>query len=1026
MLPVTMTQSIGKRYRLEHLIGMGGMGAVYRAVDRLTGKVVALKRVTMNELHLEPSASGAQTDVRVALTQEFKLIASLRHPNVITVLDYGFDQNREPYYTMEYLAGADTLLEASRPQNIVQRVHLLVQTLQALTYLHRRGILHRDLKPANVLVYEGQVKVLDFGLSMMRDRVDRSQRSEESDPAVGTLGYMPPEVLLGDPPREAADLYAVGIMAYEIFAGRHPFHIEDVGLLINDILHTAPDVYQLDISLPLAQVIQRLLMKNPQDRYQNAREVIADLSASVETPIHIETEATRESFLQAARFVGRDHELDQLTHALKVTTTGQGSLWLIGGESGVGKSRLTDELRTRALVQGALVMQGQSENATGIPYQMWRSVIQWLMLLRDLSADEINVIHNLTLEQTPTSPLDPATAQARFLRILKESLASLDQPVLFLVEDLHWAGSESIALLVQLEKMLSTLPLLIVVSYRDDERPDIPQLFPSVPVMKLTRLSERGIAELSQAMLGEVGRQAHVVDLLKRETEGNIFFIIEVIRALADEAGDLEQIGLMTLPEHVFSGGIKRIVQHRLKHIPPYAYQLLYHAAVSGRQLDLTLLKILAPTIDLDRWLTDCANASVLEVADGNQWRFTHDKLREGVIADLSDLERIETHQHVAKAIEQIYGRERVSALAYHWGKAQHIEKELFYTRLAGQQALRSGAYLEAVDYFERTLQLTPENSAAQIDLMQQLGEAHLGFGGYDQARRLYQQSAGLADQFGQTPAKANALARLGDIAHTQNDYKTAESLYTESHRLYQQLGDRQGVAKTLNSLGTLAYDLGEAERAKRLYQESLNLTRESGGQWGMAGAIRKDEAINTRDTQEFRLLLGQLDTQLESGDQLNAAKTLQQLGESAVHVGDIQTAKDYYERSVALYRALNQPIGVIEGYNALANTLLNTPESSHYLLEALQTAQSHQLIPHTLETLLNFAVYFQQRGNLEQSVEILAFILYYPDSSDALQDQAERLAFELEGQFDSSVWERGKNQSFEHLIRQVIQWLSA
>src|SRR6185295_9934924 len=116
--------------------------------------------------------------------------------------------------TMELLEGARTILQAGRNQERAAQVSLLVQTLEALAYLHRRGILHRDLKPSNVLVVDGQVKLLDFGLASVR---------EGAHGKVGTPAYMAPEVLLDKPLGPASDLYAVGVIAYQMFAGRHPY-----------------------------------------------------------------------------------------------------------------------------------------------------------------------------------------------------------------------------------------------------------------------------------------------------------------------------------------------------------------------------------------------------------------------------------------------------------------------------------------------------------------------------------------------------------------------------------------------------------------------------------------------------------------------------------------------------------------------------------------------------------------------------------------------------------------------------------
>src|SRR5258707_8957613 len=160
---------IGKRYILLEKLGKGGMGVVFKAIDRLTRQPVALKRVSGGALLIR---SGEESfDRRLALAQEFQTLASLRHPHIISVLDYGFDAQNQPYLTMDLLDRPQTILEIGwRTHSLLTKVNFLVQTLQALAYLHRRGILHRDLKPGNILVTKGQIKLLDFGLSMAHEQ----------------------------------------------------------------------------------------------------------------------------------------------------------------------------------------------------------------------------------------------------------------------------------------------------------------------------------------------------------------------------------------------------------------------------------------------------------------------------------------------------------------------------------------------------------------------------------------------------------------------------------------------------------------------------------------------------------------------------------------------------------------------------------------------------------------------------------------------------------------------------------------
>ena len=494
MSEVGSDQTLGKRYILHDQLGAGGMGAVYRATDRLTSneatRTIALKRVTTPAERLEFASPFAAIDesatqMRLALANEFKALASLRHPHIISVLDYGFDETRQPYFTMSLLDNPRTLFQAGQDQPLAVKIELIIAILQALDYLHRRNIIHRDLKPGNVMVTHptsdsvaNLVKVLDFGLSVAGKR----DADDLTEMAAGTLAYMAPELLQGVSASRASDLYAVGIMAFELLAGRHPFDTGNIGALVNSILSEPVDLSLLNTDYDIADVVGKLLDKNPKQRFSNANEVIEALCVAANLPLPMESLEIRESFLQAAQFVGRLDEFTTLLTVLTQAIGGKGSARLLGGESGVGKSRLLDELRTNALVEGVLVLRGQAVSEGSSPYQVWRDILRWLVLATPVEPDDASIlkvfvpdIANLVDHDIPDAPpLDPQAMQNRLIAIVVDILSKQPQPVLILLEDVQWAGGESLVMLDRLSRIAPNLPLMIVGSYRDDEYPDLP------------------------------------------------------------------------------------------------------------------------------------------------------------------------------------------------------------------------------------------------------------------------------------------------------------------------------------------------------------------------------------------------------------------------------------------------------------------------------------------------------------------------------------------------------------------------
>jgi predicted ATPase/tRNA A-37 threonylcarbamoyl transferase component Bud32 len=905
------------RYRLLSQLGAGSMGAVYRAEDRLTGQDVALKHVVW-----VPDLPDAEVQsLRLALAHEFRLLAGLRHPHIISVLDYGFDHERQPFFTMELLSEAQTILEAGQLAPLERNVDYLIQALEALAYLHRRGILHHDLKPANVLLAHGRVRLLDFGLAVLANQ----QHDGES---AGTLLYLAPEVLDGQPYTLAADLYSLGVIAYELLFGRHPFAAATISDFLDRVFTHAPDLQSLPVPAACAAFVGQLLAKNPSDRPASAQDAIALLRTAIGLPA-AETQAIRESYLQAASFVGREQELAELTAALVAARTGHGSSWLVGGESGTGKSRLLNELRTLALVEGFMVIRGQAVHEGGLPYQLWREALRQLLVVTpqvdDLTASVLlplvpDIAMLLGRPVAQAGSLDPTAAQIRLLTTIAVLFRQQHQPILVLLEDLQWAD-ESLLVLAYLNRGITEQPLLLIGSYRDDERADLVQQLPEMRQLALPRLRPEHVAMLSEAMLGDVGRQPALLARLQKETEGNTFFLVEVVRALAEDGGQLGAIGRAELPERLMPQGIQSIIDRRLARIPVVAQQLLIRAAIAGRQLDLALLHELAPTIDLANWwLPVCAAAAVLEVQD-DVWQFSHDKLREGLLAQIAGPDLPQHHYTVALALEQLYGGDERYAgqLAYHTGQAGWLEKEAEYSFRAGQYAQQQNSMFEAVRLLSRADTLISiDDRARRLDILRQRGLAHLLLGNWDATEADYQAAYALTQQ---PEDRAQALYDLGRLYRMRGNFDTALTWYRQAQVLWSELGDPIGLVQVLNEIGFALIRKSEYALAQIQLQDSLALARTSDFRDGVMEALN-DLGVMALDQGDYpaarRLFEESLELNRELGNKPVIALILGNLGAAACNLGDPVAAQSFFEQSLALRRELGQKEGVASSLNNL------------------------------------------------------------------------------------------------------------
>ena len=946
------------------------MGVVYRATDRLTGETVALKQVHLSDkLQISDSLApnATEDDLRLSLAHEFQILAGLRHPHIISVLDYGFDGAKRPYFTMTYLPNAQTILEAAQDTSFERKIELIQQLLQALAYLHRRNVLHRDLKPDNVLVCQGVVRVLDFGLSVS---------DTMSSDSVGTPLYMAPELFNGEIYSRQADLYAVGVLLYQLLTGKHPFEPFDFGFL-ERVLEAEPDWMVVDERL--RPFLRQLLTKTAEDRLVTARETLLFLADTLKQPLPPETAVIRESYLQAATFVGRAGEMKQLTTALNQAKEGQGSAWLIGGESGVGKSRLLRELEISALVDGFLVLRGQAvRDGSGQTYHIWREILRYLLAISP-QVDPLTTTVLLPLvpdiEQlldckvSPAPALEESAARVRLFTVIARLFRQQTQPLLLLLEDLQWA-EESLLPLPYLVRFISEQPWLIVGTYRDDERPDLPQALPMMKQLALPRLNEQSVADLAVAMLGDAGQQAGLLTLLQRETEGNTFFLVEIVRALAEEVGQLAAIGRAELPHRLMPDGIQTIINRRLARVPQVGQPLLLQAAVAGRRLDLALLRTLAPELDVDNWwLPVCAETAVLEV-QGNQWQFSHDKLREGLLAKAQPAKLKQSHQQIALTLEKLYGADanHAAQLAYHWGQAEELAQERHYSFLAGSHAAAQYANEEALNYFTRALTLTPitdlegryalylareqiynllarrEEQAADLAQLTQLAahladpnrqidillrQANYAFEAsqLEQAKEIAQEAISLFENLGVDSRTVTGYLTWGKALHWQGQYEVAQSVLEQGLAVCRQVGDLRLEASALRELAYLRAEMDAFEQSRRDCEASLAIACQIGDRWeeskilNILGIWAGLQQLYAEANAQFT---ANLLIRREIGDRQGEAEALSNLGNLAVMQRLYDLARQYCEDSFNIYYEIGYEIGFTYTSYNLGNAMVH------------------------------------------------------------------------------------------------------
>ena len=266
-------KSVG-RYEIIEKLGQGGMGTVYKAFDPLLTRVVAIK-VISGQLDAHP-------EHRERFFREARAAAQLSHRNIITVHDLG-EHEGAPFLAMEYLEGRDLdrRLRDREPMSLAQKLELALSVAEGICHAHACGVVHRDIKPANVFVTnDGLVKILDFGLARLV-----SSDMTHSGLMVGTVNYMAPEQLRGEKSDHRADIFAYGVLLYELLAGKRPFQGDTAASTMYKILHESPEPLGLVDPLltpPLTTLVERAIAKAREDRYQHMTDLLRDLEAAYE------------------------------------------------------------------------------------------------------------------------------------------------------------------------------------------------------------------------------------------------------------------------------------------------------------------------------------------------------------------------------------------------------------------------------------------------------------------------------------------------------------------------------------------------------------------------------------------------------------------------------------------------------------------------------------------------------------------------------------------------------------------------
>ena len=968
---------IGKtvgHFEIRAQLGEGGMGVIYRAWDSKLEREVALKF-----LHTESEDTG---NARQRLLLEARAASRLNHPGIVTVYEIG-EFERDIYIAMELLEG-ETLRDRLRrgALGIAEGVAVASQLADALRVAHERGVIHRDFKPANVMLLpEGRVKVLDFGLALVHD----TNRITRTGDVLGTPGYMSPEQLLGLEAGIPSDVWALGVVLYEMFSGRLCFARDSLGAVAAAVLYGEPDPLEHlrpDMPAPVMELIARCLAKDAADRPTGMDAILAALSgAALIPPPRRGVRAKLPAELSS--FVGREAEIavltSRLTKARLVTLTGSG---------GSGKTRLAlrvaHQIAERYEDGAALVDLGSLSEADRLARVIGEALgyavpsggdsaealleymsTRRLLLVLDNAEHLVSAVAAFVAKALRRCPGVTIIVTSREALLIEGENAVIVAP-LGLPDDASELDAarllDSDAVRLFVERAQEARPGFVVGTENARDVASICRRLDGIPLaieLAAARLRMLGLDQIAARLsdrfrLLTAGSRDAVPrqKTLRAAIEWSHDLLVEeervVFRRLAAFAGGwtLEAAEEVVGDETVSSMDVLDLLEKLvLKSLVVFSGESGEATASEPRYRFLESIREhaserLAAAADREgtlrrhlEWCLKFAAARRLELGGSGQAEALH---------------RLESeHANLLVALDRAHadpagGREELKladALSTFWS-----------TR--GYAAL-GRMRLEAA--LERT------GGLVNVDRAQAwLGAGHLAriAGDFAAGEDRYARGLALARELGDRLLEGRALNGIGGICTLRSDFQRAAEYYTEALEIHRALGDQQGIARALNNLAIIALERGEHDRAAQLYEESLAVTKAIGDVRQMAIALYNigylaitrgelEGAIQSLDESivHFRRL----------GHRQGTAMATMSLGKAWVDRGDPSRGNALLNESLAMAERLDDRM--VRG---------------HALMFMGEAALARETLEPAIERLVRSLVIFREMGSANEICDVL------------------------------------------------------
>jgi tetratricopeptide (TPR) repeat protein/predicted Ser/Thr protein kinase len=849
---------LGGRYEILQLLGEGGMGAVYKAMDRELDRPVALKLIRP-QLASNPS-------ILARFKQELLLAHQVTHKNVIRIYDLG-DADGVKFITMEFVDGEDLrgLIQEKKKFSPEDAVEIMQQVCRALEAAHTAGVMHRDLKPQNIMRDKtGRILVMDFGLA----RTMEGDGMTQTGALVGTMEYMSPEQALAKDLDQRSDLFTVGLILYELLTGQTPFKAESaVASLIKRNSERAIPVSDHDETIPraLSNIVSKCLERDPNLRYQTAAELLRDLDTWQGNRA-----AATLGFQAAVEPWGRTIHWPLVTGIATV---------LVLAVAGYVFRGVLFSAPTRKAAAGPVLSMAviPFHNASGDQSWDWLGPSLADMLstdvgqsahLRAVSSDRVQqVFHDLRI--APNSIVDSSTLG----RVAEFTNA----------DTLVWGQYIKLGDQIRIDATLQDRKHNRVIQVKSEaaSQKDL-----SAAVDQLAAMIRQNLA-LSPDLVKELQAQSFKptstsVDALRDYNQG-----LQLLR----QGNNLEaekQLEAATKEDAQFAVAYSRLGE---------AYSALGYDAeaeqASRHAVDLSQNLPLAQRYFIE--------ASLARVTKDNQKAIAAYENLAKSFPDNLDV------QFALGSLHEDAG-DFDKARSYYASVLQADDKNLDALLAMGRVEIKAGNPQKGLDPLDRArhLAIDLDNQEQQALILQATGIAYRLMNKPAEALRNYQDSMAINQRLGQKRGVAASLAEIAQVQLSLGKPDAALSAYNDALKIRQEIGAKKEAGDTLIDLGQFYVQRGQPDKALQMFKESLQIQRDAGDETYQALCLNNiGNAYLQKGENEDALTY--LQQALQIREKLNVppdmADTLHDLGEAYAHLGQYDQAMASYMRSLDLYR---------------------------------------------------------------------------------------------------------------------------